>query len=251
MAHHSAFSGRGLRSAQELAERRPHGDRIRYMGGCRCQACRSANTAYELRRSAARAAGEWNGLVSAKAAQEHIAALSKAGVGRRTVGDVCGVSDNVLSLIISGRKAQIRANTEKAILAVTPEAKADHALTPAGPSWVMIEELIRDGYTKSFIALSMGQKNPALQLKKDMITVRNAYEVSRLYERLRKVDAAPSWALIAQLRSEGYLTTVIENKIRELAQLRGIAFDGLEQKALRIRANVAGLIQLAHQLMTD
>jgi len=53
------------------------------------------------------------------------------------------------------------------------------------------------------------------------------------------------------LRAEGYLTTVIENKIRELAQLRGIAFDGLEQSAHRIRANVAKLIQLAHLQMTE
>jgi hypothetical protein len=251
MVQQFALFERGLRPAQELAENRPHGDRIRYMGGCRCQACRSANTAYERRRAVARAAGEWNGLVSARAAQEHLSKLSKEGVGRRAVGDVCGVADTILSLIISGRKSQIRASTERAILSVTAQAKADHALIPAGPTWQLIDELLADGYTKGFLAKSLGRKRAALQLQKTQVTVRNAYEVSRLYERLRKVDAAPSWQLIAQLRAEGYLTTVIENKIRELAQLRGIAFDGLEQSAHRIRANVAKLIQLAHLQMTE
>ncbi len=247
----NTLSSRGLRSASELAIHRPHGDRLRYMGGCRCQECRSANTAYERRRSMARAAGEWNGLVSAQAAREHLATLSKQGVGRRAVGDVSGVADTILSLIISGRKIQIRASTEKAILAVTADAKADHALVPAGSTWALIHELLADGYTKGFLALSMGRKRAALQLKKDHVTVRSAYEVSRLHKRLRKVDAAPYWSLIAQLRDEGYRVATIESKIISLAQLRGIAFEALELGARRIRADVAGLVQLAHHQMME
>lgn len=242
---------RGLRSASELSMHRPHGDRLRYMGGCRCPECRQANTAYERRRAMARAAGEWNGLVSAQAARDHLAALSKAGVGRRAVGDVCGIADTILSAIISGRKTQIRASTEKAILAVTSDAKADHALIPAGATWVLINELLADGYPKGFLALSMGRKTAALQLKKDYVTVRSAYEVSRLHKRLRKIDATPYWSLVTQLRDEGYRVAAIEKKISSLAQLRGIAFEGLELQARRIRADVAGLIELAYHQMTE
>lgn len=245
------LSERNLKPIAELAKARPHGDRIRYMAGCRCHECRGANTAYERQRAAARAAGQWNGLVPAQRAREHMAALSLEGVGRRSVGSVSGIADTILSAIISGKKRQIRASTEKAILAVTADAKADRALVDAGPTWKLIEELLADGYTKGFLAISMGRKTAALQLRKDTITVRSAYEVSRLYRRFRKVDAAPYFEMVSQLREEGYRVAVIERRIAEVAQLRGIEFDRLEFDAKRIRADVAYLIEVAHQKMME
>lgn len=251
MNQRTALLKRGLRPASELAMNRPHGDRLRYLGGCRCHACRGANTAYEKQRAIARANGEWNGLVSAMPAREHLAALSKAGVGRRVVRDVCGVSDTILWAIIVGNKLKVRARTAKAILSVTAEAKADRALIPANATWALIQELLADGYTKAFLAKFMGRSRPALQLGKDQITVRNAFEVTRMYEQLRMVDSAPSLMLIAQLREEGYLITRIEQRVRELAQILGVEFEGLDLNAKRIRANVGRLIKLAHSQMTE
>lgn len=72
----------GLRPVAELAADRPHGDRLRYMAGCRCKECRAANTAYETQRALARKAGDWNGVVSAARARSHIAVLSAAPTSR-------------------------------------------------------------------------------------------------------------------------------------------------------------------------
>lgn len=175
---------RGLKPAAVLAANRPHGDRLRYMGGCRCDECRQANTDYERSRKKARAAGDWNGIVSAGKARAHLAKLSKRNVGRRAVGDVTDISDTVLSNIISGRKRCIRARTERLILAVTTEVAANHALIPAAKTWALINELIGNGYTKAALANMLGKEMPALQLGKEQVLVRTAHAVRKLHQRL-------------------------------------------------------------------
>jgi hypothetical protein len=74
------LAARGLRTAADLALTRQHGDRLRYLAGCHCSECRGANTAYERTRSAARKAGDWNGIVPADKARAHLAALSAKNV---------------------------------------------------------------------------------------------------------------------------------------------------------------------------
>ena len=63
--------------------------------------------------------GDFNGTVSASAARKHLHELSKAGVGRRSVERITGISSVVLCAIKSGAKTRIRARTEKLILSVT------------------------------------------------------------------------------------------------------------------------------------
>ena len=69
-----------LRSAVELAAGKPHGTRIRYVGGCRCLPCRAANSRYESERQAARKLGDWNGLVDAAALPGNTFSTSRAWV---------------------------------------------------------------------------------------------------------------------------------------------------------------------------
>src|SRR5260370_12030990 len=90
---------RGLRSAVELAADKSHGTRLKYMGGCKCIPCRAANSRYEVERSAARKAGDWNGIVDADRARTHIRKLSKAGVGYKPVADAPGVARSAAFLI--------------------------------------------------------------------------------------------------------------------------------------------------------
>lgn len=175
---------RGLRPAAELAKDRPCGDRLRYVAGCRCDDCRAANAAYERERIKARAAGDWNGLVPGDKARAHIRKLSRQGVGRRAIGAASDVGDTTLSAIRSGRKRQIRARTERAILAVTLSMASDHALISAGRTWQRIRELLDEGYTEAFLAKQLGYRRPILQLGKDRVTVRNAYEIEKLHHRL-------------------------------------------------------------------
>lgn len=173
-----------LRPAAELAAEKPHGVRMRYVGGCRCDACRRANTDYENARAKARKAGDWNGIVSADRARTHLKALSQKGVGRRTVQACTDIADSVLVEIISGRKTHIRARTERLILGVTKAQASDHALVSAGSTKRRIALLLEEGYTQKFLAKRLGYRNPALQFNAETITVRNAERVKRLYKEL-------------------------------------------------------------------
>lgn len=179
-----AMQSRGLRPAEELAANRPCGDRLRYVGGCRCDACRAANAAYERERIKARAAGDWNGLVPAGRAKKHMRNLTSQGVGRRAIAAASDVSETVLTAIRNGRKRQIRARSERAILAVTVAMASDHALVSAVGTWLRIRELLEEGYTEAFIAKELGYRRRYLQLGKDQVTVRNANEVEQLHRRL-------------------------------------------------------------------
>jgi hypothetical protein len=160
------------------------GTRARYTSGCRCDACRGANTAYEKERARARRRGDWNGLVDARPARQHILELSLAGVGRRTVADIARVAQSVIHEIGMGRKLTIRARTEKAILAVGADAMTDAKLVDARETWRRIARLLTEGFTKAEIARRLGRKVPALQLRKDQITARNAMQIEKLYRQV-------------------------------------------------------------------
>lgn len=173
---------RGLRPASELAQGRPHGDRMRYMGGCRCTACRRANSDYECARLRARKNGDWNGIVSATRARGHLRKLRKAGIGRRSVAIATDIGETILAEINTGKKKRIRARTERLILAVTPACAADGAYVSAAKTWQQIRQLLNEGFTKVRIAEAIGQKR-ALQLGKTRVTVRNAAAVDRLWRK--------------------------------------------------------------------
>lgn len=179
----ASLATRGLRPATELAATRQHGDRLRYIAGCRCDACRKANSAYECERRRCRKAGDWNGIVSAKKARQHMIKLNRAGVGRRAIGAATDIADTVLSDIRRGAKLRIRARTERLILGVTPTIASDHALVSAAPTHALIAELFEEGYTERFLAHRLGYTNRYLQFG-NLITVRNAYRVERLHKEL-------------------------------------------------------------------
>jgi hypothetical protein len=179
----AGLSSRGLRPVAELGADRPHGHRLRYLAGCRCFHCRRANSDYERERQAARAAGDWNGIVDAAAARRHIRALSRQGVGRRIVAAVSDVALTVIQDVRSGKKRQIRARTERRILAVTPACRGDAALVSAAETWKRIEWLLEEGFTKARIAQELGAKTPALQIRRDKVTARTAAKVAALWRR--------------------------------------------------------------------
>ena len=205
--HALTIAERGLRPAAELAANKPHGDRMRYMGGCRCDLCRKANSEYERQRQIARKDGDWNGIVPASRARRHLNRLSRLGVGRRAVADATDIGETILSEVRSGKRRNIRARTEWLILAVTPEAAADHALVSAAHSWKLINLLLGAGFTRGYIAQQLGNKRAALQLSEHQVTVRHAADIERLYKRLivsdeALVDAEQDRRLIRELRNE-------------------------------------------------
>ncbi|MYM92359.1 hypothetical protein [Duganella vulcania] len=199
------FASRGMKPLSVIAEGRAHGDRIRYLAGCRCEQCRAANAAYAKSRKQAQSAGDWNGIVSAERARQHLKDLSSKGVGRRSVSAACDVAEPIIGEILNGRKLRIRARTERTILAVTQAAASDRSLVPAAAAWAMINELLDVGYTKRQLALALGLKNGALQLSKTRVTVRSDYEVRRLHERLLPALKAPTEQKAQPLSSDQVL----------------------------------------------
>jgi hypothetical protein len=177
------LASRGLRPVGELAARRAHGDRLRYMAGCRCLPCRCANANYERGRLAARRRGEWNGLVDAAPARAHLRKLSRAGVGYKTAADAASVGKTTVAEILTGKKQQIRAQTARRLLAVTVAARADHSTVPAGRTWRLIERLLKEGFSKARIARELGMRSPALQLRRTRVLARTQLAVEKLWRR--------------------------------------------------------------------
>lgn len=171
-----------LRSIQELAAARGHGDRLQYMAGCRCLKCRMANSNYETARAQARKAGDWNGLVDATPVWRHLQKLSRAGVGYKTAADAASVARSVVAKIRSGEKTRVRARTAKQLLAVTLAARADHSYVSAVRTWYLIQQLLDQDFTKTRIARELGVGR-SLQIRRTRVLARTALAVEKLWRR--------------------------------------------------------------------
>jgi hypothetical protein len=180
----SGLPARGLKPPAELGADRPHGDRLRYLAGCKCFHCRRANSDYERSRKAARAGGDWNGMVSASNAREHLMALSRQGVGKRAVASASDVGLSTLSDIRTGRKTRIRARTERKILTVTAAMASDRSLVSPGRTFRLIKELVDEGFTKAELARQLGYRKEALQFRRHRMTAKNVQRVEALHRRL-------------------------------------------------------------------
>lgn len=168
----------------DLGARHPHGVRVRYMAGCRCLQCRMANTNYETARARARKAGDWNGVVDATPARQHIRKLSRQGVGYKLVAEAADLPTSIVFGIRTGDRPRARARTVRKILEVNTACRGDRTLISAKPTWRRIDALLEEGYTKAALAKMLGYTRPALQIGQERVTVRNAAKVERLYRRL-------------------------------------------------------------------
>ncbi len=164
------------------AEHFAHGSRARYVSGCRCAPCTTANRLYARARSLAKVRGDSNGLVPAERARKHLLELRRSRVGARAVASASDVALNVIKDLVIGRQTQLRAATERRILAVDAKARSDHALVRSGASWAAVKQLLKLGLTQGEIARRMGSKAkvPALQLGGKWVTAANEYTLSRL-----------------------------------------------------------------------
>jgi hypothetical protein len=172
-----------LPPAAVLGARHQHGSRIRYIGGCRCKACRKANSSYENERARARRQGDFNGIVDAAPARTHIFRVARSGVGFKTVADSDGLSRTIVAEIKAGTKQRIRARTLRRILAVGTAQRPDSALVSARSTWRLLRKLMEEGFTRTHIARQLGSKakTPALQIRHDRVTVKTRAAVVRVY----------------------------------------------------------------------
>jgi hypothetical protein len=91
------------------------------------------------------------------------------------------VAVTTICLIRSGAKRRIRARSSRRILAVDRNAVAGAGLVDARGTWQKIKQLLEEGFTKGGIAVRLGCKMRALQIRDDFIWARTAMRVDRLY----------------------------------------------------------------------
>lgn len=153
--------------------------------GCRCDDCRVAAVTYNKIRERRRSKGIET-LFDNTEAREHLQWLSANNVGWRTVHQQTGLSQTAIRNIRLGRSRRSRRETIDAILAVGTHNRADHALVDAGPTWRLIQDMLRYGHTKTYIAGRLGSsaKRPALQIRPDFVRQSTADAVVELHAQL-------------------------------------------------------------------
>lgn len=178
---------------------RPHGTHVKYVvERCTCGPCREANREYERNRARAmrRPDQAWMPYVPAGRARRHLAGLAAAGLGLKTVAKLSGVSHGTLSKLIYGQQGRrpskrIRPETERRILAVTIDQAAGAQKIPAGPTWVLLDDLIGRGFTKAWISQQLGNTSGGLQIRRTFVRASTARRVEALHRRLDGLDAPP------------------------------------------------------------
>ena len=174
-----------MRKLREYAASRPCGTRAKYVSGCRCMVCRAANSRYQTERERRKKETGGNPLVDAEAGREHLRALSKRGIGYKTVSDYSGVGRSTVFQVMTGAKRRVRKATLDAILAVDRSCIAGGTLVKAGDTWRRINWMLEEGFTKREIARRLGAKTPALQIGRKLVTGATAVRVERLERQIR------------------------------------------------------------------
>jgi plasmid maintenance system antidote protein VapI len=113
----------------------------------------------------------------------HLKSLSKVGIGYKSVADAAGIARSGLARIISGERRSIRKDNELRVLSVDESAVADGAIVSAKASWKLLNELLKDGYTRKNLAKWLGSsaKVPSLQVGRVWVTARVEIKVKRMY----------------------------------------------------------------------
>lgn len=155
-----------------------HGTRRQYRSGCRCTPCRAANATYEAHRS--RASAGW---VRPEAARAKLEMLARIGIGHRQAAKLAGVSFRTVQRIRKGRCRRIRADVERAILAIERPALAKGVCVNGYETRHYVESLVREGFRKTALALKLGLRGGRLRVGQN-VTVRTALRVRALHAQL-------------------------------------------------------------------
>jgi hypothetical protein len=124
-------------------------------------------------------------------AREHLHELARNGVGTRAVHEASDVALTVLCDIKTGVKRNIRAATERAVLAVDAGAIADHAIVDGSMTWQLVDELLEHGgFTRAGLARRLGSSVivSSRHLRRDRVLAVTAYRVARLHREMEIGD---------------------------------------------------------------
>jgi hypothetical protein len=153
--------------------------------GCRCRDCTTAAVIYEKQRQRRVARGE-RPYQDNTEAREHLLWLSANNVGSRAVSRQTGIGRTAIERIRRGEITRSRPETIEKIMSVGTHKRAGGALVDAAPTWRLIDDMLRYGFTKTYIAARLGStaKRPALQIKREMVEQSTADAVAELHAEL-------------------------------------------------------------------
>ena len=173
---------------------RPHGYSRYRLDGCRCPVCGFAVSEYELNRQNLIAAGTWHPFTETGPARRHIEKLRGLGYGDRSIAVLAETTRKVIRDIRTGIRhdpgrgnpplTKIRTETAAAILAVPlgTDDLPDGARVDAAPTWALIDDLLRRGWTRAAIARESGLGR-SIQLGRVTVTARSFRRIEALHDR--------------------------------------------------------------------
>jgi len=153
--------------------------------------------------------------VDAGPARDHLAALSRAGIGWKRAAALSGISAGAVSRLLFGNASRqpsrrIRPETAAAILAVplAPASLAAGALVPAAGTRRRLQALVATGWAQSRLAgrLGMSASNFGAAMGRERVTAATARAVERLYDELwdkPPPEAGQHWRISAS-RARSY-----------------------------------------------
>lgn len=171
---------------------RPHGNRSEYTAGrCQDECCLAADRAYRRRYRKARALGHHH-KVNAQPVRAHVQRLIDAGITRRRIAELAGVSRNAVTKLLNGAGGRpmtvVRTTTARALLAVPadPRHQTGTQYELALGAQRRLQALVAFGYSQARLARELGISANGLGalLRNELVTAWRAREVRDLYERL-------------------------------------------------------------------
>lgn len=187
-----------------------HGLRSTYVKGCRCDDCRRANREYQAQLARRQAQARFNPeaayLVDASEVRRHLAHLRAAGIGRRQIAAISGVSETVILRLIGLDKKRpskrIRPETAKRILAINLDQCALGGMVSALGTQRRLQALVAIGWSTYDLAQILGTTNTNISLiinRSTRVRARTAKEVEQIY---RKLELTPGPSNRARLRAQ-------------------------------------------------
>ena len=161
-----------------------HGDRARYVAGCRCDLCRQANRAYLDDYKAARKI-EGRQTVPAHGVVEHLAKLRSSGVELTAIARMSGCSVHHLRAVGRGEYARVTRRLHDGVLSIQPGDYSENSRVPVAEAHKLVAEIRARGVQVQTIAHALGYKYHHLSF-----AGRSTYVTKRTYRRLLVIAAA-------------------------------------------------------------
>jgi hypothetical protein len=189
----------------------PHGTDARYKGArtrppCRCTPCTRAHRQADIKRELVRQRGGCN-RVPIGEVLPHIQMLLDSGMSQTLIARQAGISQSLISYVITGRNKTVQTAKARRILAVQPRRFDGNAERPAVGSIRRVRALYSLGHGRAAISQGSGLSVASISLlaegRWNVIDNRAATALAAVYEELGR-QRGTSWKNERRARAEAW-----------------------------------------------